>query len=319
MHHAPLLHKVVTWYSWCYTYLRPKPLSAEHLEEILELAEQLLELGFQSLELQNILADNLKNPNASSRQVLLLLAALARSAHFPAEFKHACSRISTGSADSDLASLSNADLIKAFNIHLCGVFDGPAGLKHWLTEDEAMKAFFQAHTSQKWYQNQDKQRATFLQSDAYVTLRDAADAEGLELRPSDAGEVYHVELVSRDARARLSDWANNPPTALICLKSKEQLQWYVPVAADGAIEVDPAQNRCHHFRFMFRGAVQKIRHLQAIGYRPAVVWMSEWNCLKTLEERREYLRDVIATSGGGADDARQKAAFIPSSEQDAYV
>ena len=26
---------------------------------------------------------------------------------------------------------------------------------------------------------------------------------------------------------------------------------------------------------MFRGAVQKIRHLQAMGYRPAVVWMSE--------------------------------------------
>eukprot|EP00927_Polykrikos_kofoidii_P043364 TRINITY_DN37437_c0_g1_i1.p1 TRINITY_DN37437_c0_g1~~TRINITY_DN37437_c0_g1_i1.p1 ORF type:complete len:1206 (+),score=153.05 TRINITY_DN37437_c0_g1_i1:77-3694(+) len=313
VHHAPLLHKFVRWHVWCHTYLRPKPLSSPQLDELIMLAEELLELSYQSLELHGIVAENLKNPNASARQVLALLSALARFSHFPPAFKEACSQISSESTDNDLASLSTADLINAFNIHLCAVFDGPAALKHWLTEDAAMKSFLQVHTSQKWYQAQDKDRSTFLQSPAYLTLKDAAEAEGLDLRPSDPGEVYHVELVSKDARKRLNTFSNDPPVAVVCIKSKEQLKWYVPITSDGAPETEQLQNRCHQFRFMYRGTVQKIRHLQAMGYRPAVVWMSEWNNLSTQEQRRQYLRDAIGTPG------RRSAAFSPSAEQDAYV
>eukprot|EP00931_Biecheleriopsis_adriatica_P046932 TRINITY_DN27012_c0_g1_i1.p1 TRINITY_DN27012_c0_g1~~TRINITY_DN27012_c0_g1_i1.p1 ORF type:complete len:1148 (+),score=248.42 TRINITY_DN27012_c0_g1_i1:73-3516(+) len=311
VHHAPLLHKVVLWYCWCYAYLWPKPLPSEKLNELLELAEHLMELSFQSLELQGVLAENLKNSNASPRQTLALLSVLARFSHFPPEFKETCARVCSGSSDSDLASLTPGDLINAFNVHLCAVFDGPAALKHWLTEDEGMKTFFQVHTSQKWYQKQDQERTTFLQSPAYLTLREAAEKEGLDLRPSEPGEVYHVELVSRDAKERLSALSENPPVALMCIKSKEELRWYVPITA----EESPAkelelQNRCHQFRFMFRGAVQKMRHLQAMGYRPAVIWMSEWNSLASEEERRACLREAI----------RQPGAFRPASaeEEDAY-
>eukprot|EP00440_Ansanella_granifera_P065547 gb/GFBE01071084.1/.p1 GENE.gb/GFBE01071084.1/~~gb/GFBE01071084.1/.p1 ORF type:complete len:1164 (+),score=235.66 gb/GFBE01071084.1/:1-3492(+) len=311
VHHAPLLHKVVLWYCWCYAYLWPKPLPSEKLDELLELAEHLMELSFQSLEIQGVLAENLKNPNASARQSLALLSVLARFSHFPPEFKETCARVCSGSTDTDLASLTPADLVNAFNVHLCAVFDGPAALKHWLTEDEGMKTFFQVHTSQKWYQKQDQERTTFLQSPAFLTLRDAAEKEGLELRPSEPGEVYHVELVSRDAKERLSAWSDNPPVALVCIKSKEQLRWYVPItAAESDAQELELQNRCHQFRFMFRGAVQKIRHLQAMGYRPVVVWMSEWNGLATEEERRACLRAALGQPG----------AFRPASaeEEDAY-
>eukprot|EP00929_Paragymnodinium_shiwhaense_P107938 TRINITY_DN7428_c0_g1_i1.p1 TRINITY_DN7428_c0_g1~~TRINITY_DN7428_c0_g1_i1.p1 ORF type:complete len:558 (+),score=126.57 TRINITY_DN7428_c0_g1_i1:317-1990(+) len=313
VHHAPLLHKLVLWYGWCYTYLRPKPLAQDQLDELIDIAHQFLELSFQSVELHSVLADNLKNPNASPRQVLALLAALARFSHFPPQFKEACSKVCSEAGNSDLASLSGEDLINAFNIHLCAVFDGPAALKHWLTEDEDMKAFFQVHTSLKWYQNQDRERANFLQSPAYTSLREAAEAEGLDLRPSDPGEVYHVELVSVDAAERLKAWSKNPPTAVVCIKSKEQLQWYVPITADGLSEEDQMQNRCAQFRFMFRDSVQKLRHLQAMGYRPAVVWMSEWNALTTKEERQEYLRAAVGSPG------HRNMAFSPSSETDAYV
>lgn len=283
------------------------------MDELLDLSEQLLTLSFQSLELHGVLAENLKNPLASPRQVLTLLSVLARFSHFPLDFKEACTRVCTNSSDSDLASLTAADLVNAFNIHLCAVFDGPAALKHWLTEDEHMKSFFQVHTSQKWYQKQDQERTTFLQSPAYTTLRDAASKLGLDLRPSDPGEVYHVELVSQDAKQRLTAWSSNPPTAVVCIKTKEQLRWYVPISADAATEVEQLQNRCHSFRFMFRGAVQKMRHLQAMGYKPAVVWMSEWNSLST-EERADCLRTAV-----GALD-RRSAAFSPATaeEEDTY-
>lgn len=314
VHHSPLLHKVIVWYAWCNAYLRLKPLPTYQVDELIDLAEHLIQLSFQSLELQGIITENLKNPNATSRQSLALLSALARQSHFPPEFKEACARICSASNDSDLASLTSADLVAAFNIHLCAVFDGPAALKHWLTEDEEMKKFFQVHTSQKWYQAQDRERAAFLQSSAYSTLLAAAELEGLELRPSDPGEVYHIELVSKDARERLNTWSNNPPTAVLCVRSREQLRWYAPIGADATAEVEDAHNRCHQFRFMFRGAVQKVRHLQAMGYRPAVVWMSEWNALTTVEERGKYLRAAIDPVPG-----QQSAAFSPSPEQDAYA
>lgn len=317
VHHAPLLHKMVLWYCWCHTYLRPSPLPTEQVDELLEFAGHLLELSFQSLELQGILAEQLRNPNATPRQVLALLAALARFSHFPAEFKEACAKVCAESNSSDLASLSSADLVNAFNIHLCAVFDGPAALKHWLTEDEAMKAFFQVHTSQKWYQRQDQERTAFLQSKAYFTLKEAVEEEGLDLRPSEPGDVYHVEMVSRDAKDRLSAWSGNPPTALVCIKSREQLRWYVPIAAGaagGEAGELAEQNRCHQFRYMFSGSVQKIRHLQAMGYRTAAVWMSEWRTLETSEQRREYLRAALGAPG------RQSTAFSPSPavEEDTY-
>jgi len=253
----------------------------------------------------------LKNPNASARQSLALLSVLARFSHFPPEFKETCAKVCSASSDTDLASLTPADLINAFNVHLCAVFDGPAALKHWLTEDEVMKSFFQVHTSQKWYQKQDQERTTFLQSPAYLTLRQAVEAEGLDLRPTEPGEVYHVEFVSKDAKERLNTWSNNPPTALMCIKSKEQLRWYVPITAEDTSKALELQNRCNQFSFMFRGAVQKMRHLQAMGYRPAVVWMSEWNGLDTEEERRAYLRAAVEEPG---------AFFRPASaeEEDTY-
>jgi len=314
VHHAPLLHKMVLWYCWCYTYLRPKPLPSEQVDELLEFAGCLLDLSFQSLELHGVLAENLRNPQASPRQVLALLAALARFSHFPPEFKESCARVCAESSDTDLASLSPTDLVNAFNIHLCAVFDGPAALKHWLTEDAAMKAFFQVHTSQKWYQRQDQERTAFLQSQAYLTLKQAVEAEGLGLQPSDPGEVYHVEFVSQDAKRRLNAWSNDPPTAVVCVKTREQLRWYVPITASGASEPGQLENRCHQFRYMFRGAVQKMRHLGAMGYRPAVVWMSEWNALETQEQRNEYLRAALGAPG------RRSTAFSPAGAEveDAY-
>eukprot|EP00913_Durusdinium_trenchii_P024158 g22684.t1 len=227
---------VVNWYCWCYAYLWNKPLQSEKLEELLELAEEVHELCFQSLELQGVLAENLSNSNASPRQTLKLLSALARFSHFPPEFKATCDRICSKTTDVDLMSLSNEELINAFNIHLCGVFDGPAALKHWLTEDASMKLFFQVHTSQKWYQRQDYYRSMFRQSAAYGTLRTAAEQNGLDLRTSDFGEVYHLELVSQDAKERLAKLSDQPPLAVICITSKEQLRWYVPITAEPSEE-----------------------------------------------------------------------------------
>jgi len=314
VHHAPLLHKMVLWYKWCYTYLRPKPLPTDQIEELLAFSGHLLDLSFQSLEMHGVLAENLSNPNATTRQVLGLLSVLARFSHFPAEFKDACTRVCAEPADANLAALGPSDLVNAFNIHLCAVFDGPAALKYWLTEDETMKSFFQVHTSQKWYQKQDQERTTFLQSDAYLTLKETADAIGVDLRPSDPGEVYNVELVAGDARERLGS-RGEPPVALVCVKSREQLRWYVPVTADGTAEAaQPSRNRCHQFRFMFRGAVQKLRHLQAMGYRPAVVWMTEWNKLASQEDRSEYMRAALGAM------TRRSAAFSPATaeEEDTY-
>jgi len=314
IHHAPLLQKMVSWYSWCCTYLRPKPMTADDIGDLLEFANQLLELSFHSLELQTILADNLKNPNASSKQLLALLAALAKFSHFPLDFKDTCSKVCANSTDSDLTSLSQSDLVDAFNIHLCAVFDGPAALKHWLTEDAAMKAFFQVHTSQKWYQKQDQERTAFLQSPAYLSLKSAAEEEGLDLLPSDPGEVYHIEFLSANAKQQLTAWPSNPPTAVVCIKSKEQLRWYMPITAEGSTEAEQMNNRCNQFRFMFRGAVQKMRHLVAMGYRPAVIWMSEWNQLKSSKERNAYLRAAVDAVGP------RNAAFSPSTaeEEDMY-
>lgn len=313
IHHAPLLQKVVLWYCWCYNYLWTKPLASQELDELLELADHLSDLSFQSLELHGVLAGNLTNPNASPRQLLGLLSALARFSHFPPEFKDTCARVCSESTDNELSSLSHKDLINAFNIHLCAVFDGPAALKHWLTTDENMKSFFQVHTSQKWYQKQDQERVSFLQSPAYSNLKHAVKTAGLDLVESEAGEVYHVEFVSKDAKDRLS--SADPPTALVCIKSKEQLRWYVPIMAEGAIEQGgEVQNRCHHFRYMFRESVQKLRHLQAMGYRTAVIWMSEWNSLQSKEERLACLQAATGLQG------RRNAAFRPSSaeEEDAY-
>lgn len=312
IHDAPLLRKVVLWYCWCYNYLWSKPLASESLDDLLELAENLSDLSFQSMDLHGVLAQNLKNPNASPRQMLGLLSALARFAHFPTEFKDACSRVCATSTNTELSSLSQKDLINAFNIHLCAVFDGPAALKHWLTTDETMKLFFQVHTSQKWYQKQDQERVAFLQSPAYSNMKSIIKAGGLGLVESEPGEVYHVEFVSKDAKDRLT--SNDPPTALVCIKTKEQLRWYVPIMAETMQQGGEMQNRCRHFRYMFHGSVQKMRHLQAMGYRTAVIWMSEWNSLETKEERLAYMQAATGTQG------RRTAAFKPSSaeEEDAY-
>merc|ERR1711964_834565 len=108
VHHAPLMHKMVLWYGWCYAYLWTKPLPSDQLDELIELGDLLSKLSFQSLELHSILAENLANPTASPRQVLGLLSVLARFAHFPAEFREACAKVGAESTDSDLTSLSAA-------------------------------------------------------------------------------------------------------------------------------------------------------------------------------------------------------------------
>lgn len=306
VHHAPLLQKVVTMYCWCYTYLWAKPLGTSKLDELLEMVEQLLELSFQSMELQGVVAENLTNPNATSRQKLAMLSVLARSSHFPPEFKEVCAEVCSKSSDAALSALSASDLVNTFNIHLCTVFDGPAALKHWMTEDAGMKSFFQVHTSQKWYQKQDQELAAFLQSPVCKTLRQAAEKEGLNLQNCEPGQVYHLEMVEADAKERLAALSETPPLAVICIKSKEQLRWYVPVTAQVEPNQDLAgQNRCHEFRFMFRGAVQKLRHVQTMGYRPCVIWLSEWNQLETEAARREYLRAAVS----------DYAAFTPSAVQ----
>jgi len=64
---------------------------------------------------------------------------------------------------------------------------------------------------------------------------------------------------------------------------------------------------------MFKGMVQKTRHLQAMGYRVGVVWISEWNQLETLEERREYIRKLVGKSN------RQNTAFSPDTVNENYV
>jgi len=312
IHHAPLLNKMVLWYCWSCTYLRPNPLPQPQVDELLEFAGHLLDLSFHSLELQGVLSEQLLNPNASARQKLALLAAMARFAHFPVEFKEACAKVCAESHSSDLAALTSADLVNAFNIHLCAVFDGPAALKHWLTEDEAMKTFFQVHTSQQWYHKQDQERTTFLQSHAYLTLKQAIEDEGLDLRPSDPGDVYHIEFVSKDAKERLGAMPADPPIALVCIKSKEQLRWYIPITADVGLDAEALalQNRCHQFRYMFRGSVQKTRHLQAMGYRTAAIWLSEWTALETAEQRQAYLRTALGTPG------RQNATFSPNAAEE---
>lgn len=214
--------------------------------------------------------------------------------------------------DTELASLSNKEMVNAFNIHLCAVFDGPAALKAWLSNDAAMKQFFQLHTSQKWYQHQDHQRTLFLQSSMCSQLVQAARQLDLDLELGPPGDVYHIELVSKNARNQLRQDPSNPPTAVVCILSKEQLQWYVPIAAEntsGAVE----ENRCRNFRFMFRGAVQKMRHLQAMGYRTAAVWVSEWNALQTDEARTKYLRDAVNVGSA------QSTAFTPVLSEDTYM
>ncbi|CAE7899330.1 KIF3A, partial [Symbiodinium sp. KB8] len=298
--------QVVTMYCWCYTYLWAKPLGTSKLDELLEMVEQLLELSFQSMELQGVVAENLTNPNATSRQKLAMLSVLARSSHFPPEFKEVCAEVCSKSSDAALSALSASDLVNTFNIHLCTVFDGPAALKHWMTEDAGMKSFFQVHTSQKWYQKQDQELAAFLQSPVCKTLRQAAEKEGLNLQNCEPGQVYHLEMVEADAKERLAALSETPPLAVICIKSKEQLRWYVPVTAQVEPNQDLAgQNRCHEFRFMFRGAVQKLRHVQTMGYRPCVIWLSEWNQLETEAARREYLRAAVS----------DYVAFTPSAVQ----
>ncbi|CAJ1457116.1 unnamed protein product [Effrenium voratum] len=304
--------EVVTWYCWCYAYLWNQPVESEKLEELLELAEQLMDLSFQSMELQGVLTENLSNPNATARQSLKLLSVLARFSHFPPEFKESCARVCSGQRESDLTSLSNEELVNAFNIHLCAVFDGPAALKHWFTEDDSMKLFFQVHTSQKWYQKQDFYRSMFRQSDAFMTLRDAAEKEGLDLRTSDAGEVYHLEFVSRDAKERLANLSEQPPLAVICITNKEQLRWYVPITEAG--EELEKQNRCRQFHYMFKGAVQKVRHAQTMGYRPCIIWMSDWNELKTEEERRQYLKTATADYEAFRDAAEKEGLDLRTSD-----
>mmetsp|Transcript_15239 Transcript_15239/g.32878 ORF Transcript_15239/g.32878 Transcript_15239/m.32878 type:complete len:1056 (+) Transcript_15239:194-3361(+) len=316
IYHAPLLSKVLEWYVWSCAFLRPNPMQTEQITDLLTFSEQLLELNYHSLQLQDLLAKQLRNPNATAAQKLALLAALARSSHFPVEFKDVCQEICSPISDMNLGALTPKELMNAFNIHLCAIFDGPAALRHWLTTDPIMKDFFQVHTSQRWYQGQDQLRIAFMQSEAYATLKSAIEAEGLDLQPTAAGEVYHIEFASENAKARLSDPAAEPPMALVCIRSKEQLRWYVPVMVD--VDTDAAtlveQNRCKEFKYMFRDSVQKIRHLQAMGYRTVVVWLSEWNELESEDARRAYLRMAVGSP------SRQNVAFSPSTavEQEAF-
>ncbi|CAE7029732.1 unnamed protein product, partial [Symbiodinium natans] len=98
--------------------------------------------------------------------------------------------------------------------------------------------------------------------------------ENLNLQFCEPGQVYHMELVSTDAKERLAALSETPPLAVICIKSKEQLRWYVPITAQAEPNQDlMAQNRCHEFRYMFREAVQKLRHVQTMGYRPCIIWL----------------------------------------------
>ena len=97
VHHAPLLHRVATWYKWCCTYLKPNPLPQAELQELVDLSDLLCDLSFQSLELLESLTENLHNPNASSKQVLMMLTVLARQSHFPQEFREACRAVCAAS------------------------------------------------------------------------------------------------------------------------------------------------------------------------------------------------------------------------------
>lgn len=67
----------------------------------------------------------------------------------------------------------------------------------------------------------------------------------------------------------------------------------MPVTAVPSQEIE-LQNRCRQFNYMFRGTVQKVRHAQTMGYRPCIVWMSDWKKMQTEEERMDYLQKAAA-------------------------
>ena len=172
-------------------------------------------------------------------------------------------RTVTDQAASHVASLSDTDWIRLFEINLALLVEAPPRVKAKYANDIRLKNFFEDHCSFSWYANQERARTQFIHSLAREQLTEAASSLGWNLRVPELGhEVYHIDLVLASDEEKL---------AVITVPEKDEL------IAKGGIKV------------IVGSSMSKIKHLQLFGYKVVPVWMAEWNQLSCGDDRKQCL------------------------------
>ncbi|KAF4726043.1 hypothetical protein FOZ62_026176 [Perkinsus olseni] len=187
VHDTPLLRRLVTWYKWMLRQSygdtttnssRARPYPPEVRAHLASFALPIAELGYTSSSLIDIVEGALQEEEGNSHpsdpklliSFLYILSRQGQEAFTRASFIQGVKRLAS-TPEEALQSLSAADWIKAFQVHLAPAIEGPPHIKRELVQDADIKKFIEDNASFSWYSAQEKSRTQFLHSDTYHALR----------------------------------------------------------------------------------------------------------------------------------------------------
>ena len=267
VHHAPFLNRFVEWYAGCWSL---RPAVGRELDTLIRVAHALIDLGFNSLRVADLVSSHLQMEGVTPAQTLGLLSALARVAHFTPVFREKLLALGAlaESNPRELAGLEQEDLIRGFQVHLCSVFEAPPGYKA-VVDDPAVKSFFANQCAFMWYATQEREKEEFRRSAACAHLeRVIRSMDGWRLVPNPPVEVpYHVELTVDEPTAQ--------QVQLVCVPPKDQLRSFTPIVAQeedwaprppsgasASALARPHERRSAppSLKLLFRSALPKVRH-----------------------------------------------------------
>ncbi|KAF4699398.1 hypothetical protein FOZ62_004102 [Perkinsus olseni] len=322
VHDTPLLQRVVTWYKWMLrqsygdttttttnssSSSRARPYPPEIRAHLAAFALPIAELGYTSSSLIDIVEGALLlqeegNSHPSDPKLLIsflyILSRQGQEAFTRASFIQGVKRLAS-TPEEALQSLSAADWIKAFQVHLAPAIEGPPHIKRELVHDADIKKFIEDNASFSWYSAQEKSRTQFLHSDTYHALRHTIEDDlGWPLYTANqSGEVYHTEFISDNTTSSPSIGSSVPSsdrrTAIVCIKPSDELRYY-RASIGGSVVSDSGgpggeMGEYKSTRVMIGSSLVKVRHLISLGWKVVPVWLSEWSDMKSDKDRAEYL------------------------------
>ncbi|KAF4652079.1 hypothetical protein FOZ61_009937 [Perkinsus olseni] len=168
VHDTPLLQRVVTWYKWMLRQSygdttttnssRARPYPPEVRAHLAAFALPVAELGYTSSSLIDIVEGALLQEEGNSHpsdpklliSFLYILSRQGQEAFTRAPFVQGVKRLASTPEEEALQSLSAADWIKAFQVHLAPAIEGPPHIKRELVHDADIKKFIEDNASFSW-------------------------------------------------------------------------------------------------------------------------------------------------------------------------
>jgi len=245
---------------------------------IAELAAACTRIGYKNKELTDTCEEYLRRKSIGEiPDRISLLNSLAKNQVYSPLFQEKLRQV-MDECTNDIASVSESDWVRLYEINLALLVDSPPRIKSKYMNDKSFKSFIEDNCSYSWYAQQDRKRTSFIHSAIQGELQAANESMGWSMRvPKIGKEVYHVDFLST-----AGDGDNR--VAIVVVPESDELR----------------RSTTSSVKIVVGDSMTKIRHLQMFGYTVVPVWESEWKSTSHEKQKElllKYSNQVVYATG----------------------